>query len=98
MHTPETLVELSNEEVRDYLDALATEFYGTSRYKSDLARDADLTVSGVMNWFRKDGRPSPIMIFWMQDRLELRKLRGSMRSVAQVLEHVRPYLPEHTES
>lgn len=75
MHNSQTIADLTDEELREELRKLATEYFGTDRFKTMLADEIGLTRNTVNVWFM-DGRPQTIALLYLQSRLEQQRLQG----------------------
>lgn len=81
MHTPETLAAKSDDEMRETLAELASEFYGHDRWKTQLGRDTGYSGEAVKNWHRTGSRPPALVLMWLETQLSHRQAVGILQQM-----------------
>lgn len=85
MLSPEQIQALDNAEAQATFDTICAEFYGTDRWKTLFAKDADIEYRTVIKWMETGSRPQTWSILLMESRNEARKISAALQMITQGL-------------
>lgn len=81
--TPQMYTQMTPEAAQDALSAIATDLYGHSRWKTDLAALLDVTREGVQGWFRAGKKPPYWTFLAIGGMLKNRTLENKLKALGK---------------
>lgn len=84
----ETISAMTGEEAQAALDRMATEFFGKTSWRGDLARYIDAQARTIRLWMEPDKRPPTYALLLLSAEIEAKKHRQTVEMLAAVVKAV----------